>query len=73
MRIINVRCEYLKNPIGIDIKHPRITWSLEDGEYQKGFKIHYKVNDEEIVTNLIETQSMNYAFTDDFKSRDIIE
>ena len=48
MRIINVRCEYLKNPIGIDIKHPRITWSLEDGEYQKGFKIHYKVNDEEI-------------------------
>ena len=73
MRIINVRCEYLKNPIGIDIKHPRITWSLEDGEYQKGFKIHYKFNDEEIVTNLIKTQSMNYAFTDDFKSRDIVK
>lgn len=26
---INLRCEYLKNPIGIDIQKPRLSWQLE--------------------------------------------
>lgn len=27
MKIENVKCEYLTNPIGIDILNPRITWN----------------------------------------------
>lgn len=27
---INLRCEHLQNPLGIDAKHPRLTWMLDD-------------------------------------------
>jgi alpha-L-rhamnosidase len=27
---VNLRCEYLSNAIGIDAKHPRLTWSMAD-------------------------------------------
>lgn len=48
--IENVRCEYLLNPIGIDVEEPRITWNLStdyfDSEdiYQKSFQIYYSIN-----------------------------
>ena len=29
-RATNLRCEYLANPLGIDSKHPRLTWYLND-------------------------------------------
>lgn len=28
--IVGMRCEYLTNPIGIDAKHPRLSWKLND-------------------------------------------
>ena len=28
---VNLACEYLVNPIGIDAAHPRLSWSLQDG------------------------------------------
>ncbi|NIA28435.1 MAG: family 78 glycoside hydrolase catalytic domain [Actinobacteria bacterium] len=27
----NLRCEYLKNPLGIDVKQPRLSWVLDSG------------------------------------------
>ncbi|HLZ88758.1 MAG TPA: family 78 glycoside hydrolase catalytic domain, partial [Puia sp.] len=30
--IINLKCEYLTNPLGIDNPNPRITWQLRDAE-----------------------------------------
>ena len=30
MRAIRLRCEYLVDPIGIDIQEPRIMWNLGD-------------------------------------------
>ena len=32
MKAINIKTEYLKNPLGIDIENPRIMWNCEDGE-----------------------------------------
>ncbi|MHA1733340.1 MAG: glycoside hydrolase family 78 protein, partial [Promethearchaeota archaeon] len=29
MRPLNLRCEYLKNPLGIDVERPRLSWELE--------------------------------------------
>jgi len=29
-RPINLKCEYLENPIGVDSYHPRLTWNLAD-------------------------------------------
>ncbi len=74
MKIINVKCEYLKNPLGIDIKFPRISREYEGSDNQLAYRIHYFINNsEEKLTHLIETSSMNYTFKDVFKSRDIVK
>ena len=31
MIVTNLRCEYLTNPLGIDIAQPRLSWELRDG------------------------------------------
>jgi alpha-L-rhamnosidase len=39
---VNLKCEYMINPIGIDAPHPRLTWQLsgeEQGAEQKAYKI----------------------------------
>ena len=75
MKAINLKCEFLKNPSGIDIKNPRITWNVEGTKDQNGFIVTYRVNDGEFKkTELIKTSSMNYTFeSENFKSRDRIE
>ncbi|MDR0844546.1 MAG: hypothetical protein LBN71_04935, partial [Tannerella sp.] len=38
----NLRCEYLNNPLGIDIQHPRLSWeigSVENNKSQKAYQI----------------------------------
>ncbi|ANY69465.1 alpha-L-rhamnosidase [Paenibacillus sp. BIHB 4019] len=32
VQIAKVRCEYLKNPLGIDVPHPRISWQIQSDE-----------------------------------------
>ncbi|MGV9204372.1 MAG: family 78 glycoside hydrolase catalytic domain [Promethearchaeia archaeon] len=37
-----LRCEYLKNPLGIDVEHPRLSWILENdlqGVIQSAYRI----------------------------------
>ncbi|HPZ99425.1 MAG TPA: hypothetical protein PLT93_14920, partial [Phycisphaerae bacterium] len=29
MKPVNLRCEYLENPLGIDVPRPRLSWQLE--------------------------------------------
>ena len=39
---VNLRCEYLVDPLGIDARHPRLSWRLEDhraGAVQSGYAI----------------------------------
>lgn len=35
VKIENIRCEYLKQPLGIDLTHPRFSWELTSGESGK--------------------------------------
>ena len=35
-KVINLRCEYLTNPIGIDAGNPRLNWCLWDGRRDAG-------------------------------------
>lgn len=72
MKINDIRCEYLINPIGIDIKNPRITWNLSEGNKQTGYKIIYQINGKHKESEFIKTSSMNYVFKDEFNSRDIV-
>lgn len=39
MKAINIKCEYLKNPIGIDIESPRIMWNCEGGIKQTAYQV----------------------------------
>lgn len=39
MRAINLRTEYLRNPLGIDIQNPRLFWNCEGGRKQTAYCI----------------------------------
>ena len=39
MRAVHLRTEYLKNPIGIDIRKPRFFWQCEGGKKQSAYRI----------------------------------
>ncbi len=39
MKAINLKCEYLVNPIGIDIQNPRLMWNCEGGTTQLAYQI----------------------------------
>ena len=39
MKAIRLRTEYLFNPIGINVKHPRIMWNCEGGTKQTAYRI----------------------------------
>ena len=39
MKAINLRTEYLKDPIGIDINAPRLLWNCEGGKKQTAYRI----------------------------------
>ena len=72
MEINNITVEYLKNPIGIDIRSPRVCWLLKDIKEQKSFEIIYKVNDGEEKIKHHDTSNMYYDFEEEFNSRDIV-
>ena len=72
MKINNILCEYLENPIGLGIKSPRITWTLDEVKLQKAFEIKYQVNGKEF-KRIVNSSSMNYTFDEVFDSRDHVE
>lgn len=39
MRAERLRCEYLKNPVGVDFDNPRVFWNCADGTKQTAYQI----------------------------------
>ena len=39
MKAIRLKTEHLTNPLGIDVKHPRLMWNCEDGITQTAYQI----------------------------------
>ena len=39
MRAVNLKTEYLKDPMGIDIVHPRLFWNCGGGTAQTAYQI----------------------------------
>lgn len=39
MKAVNLRTEYLENPVGIDLLHPRLMWTCEGGKKQTAYRI----------------------------------
>ena len=74
MELVNLKTEYLVNPLGIDVVHPNLTWNvIGDGIIeQKAFEITYKVNDGEEKKINKESSSVHYEFEEELKSRDFV-
>ena len=39
IKAINLKCENLINPIGIDVQNPRLSWTCEGGIKQTAYRI----------------------------------
>ena len=73
MKAINLKCEYLINPIGIDIQNPRLMWNCDGGIKQTAYHIIAKT-DEKIVwdSGKVNSSSMYAEYPHKLKSRERI-
>ena len=39
MKAIRLRTEYLKDPVGIDVRQPRLFWNCEGGKTQTAYEL----------------------------------
>ena len=74
MKAINLKTEYLIDPIGIDIRHPRLFWNCEGGTKQTAYRIVAKT-DEQIVwdSGKVVSESMHADYPNDLASRQRVE
>ena len=66
MKAVRIRTEYLKDPIGIGIRNPRIFWNCEGGKKQTAFQVVSGSFD----SGKIESDSMTYTWPDELRSRE---
>ncbi|MBO5078383.1 MAG: family 78 glycoside hydrolase catalytic domain [Oscillospiraceae bacterium] len=63
MNAVNLKTEYLRSPIGIDIVRPRFGWNCEGGSKQIAYQIIAKVNGETVWNSgKVESSSMTHIF-----------
>ncbi len=74
MNVSSLKTEYLNNPQGIDIVHPRLSWTIEGDDLikQTAFEIVYRRNGGEEKVVYQESSSMTYRFEEELKSRDFL-
>ena len=74
MKAINLKTEYLVNPIGIDIKNPRLMWNCEGGVKQNAYRI-VATSDGKTVwdSGKVQSSSMRAEYSLPPKSRQKIE
>lgn len=61
MKAINLKTEYLRDPLGIDISKPRLYWNCEGGINQTAYQIIAKVNGETVWNSgKVESSSMTH-------------
>ncbi len=66
MRAIRLRTEYLKDPLGIDIKQPRLMWNCQGGKTQTAYQIVTESWD----SGRVESSSMQAIYPKALKSRE---
>ena len=74
MKAINLKCEYLVNPIGIDIQNPRLMWNCEDGITQTAYRIISKSDGKTVWdSGKVRSSSMRAEYPHKLKSRERVE
>lgn len=73
MKVINVKVDYLKDPLGLQNRKPKITWNVVGG-VQEAFEIKVKRSlGEDFSSGKIESSKMNYSFDVEFLSKERVE
>lgn len=71
MKAINLKTEYLINPIGIDIQNPRLMWNCEGGIKQTAFRIIAKSDGKTVWdSGKVCSSSMRAEYPHKLKSRE---
>ena len=66
MKAIRLRTEYLKNPLGIDIRQPRLMWNCDTGVKQTAYQIVTESWD----SGRVESASMQTVYPRELHSRE---
>ena len=72
MKAINVKTEYMKNPVGIGAKNPRIMWNCDGGQKQTAYCIDAVVDGKEWSSGKVESGSMHADFGGALESRSAV-
>ena len=72
MKATELKCEYLKNPLGIDIINPRLSWIDEGVKTQSKAEVLYRINNGEEKTINVSSSDMSVKFDDRLRSRDFV-
>lgn len=72
MKAINIKTEYLKNPIGLGTVKPRILWNCDDGKKQTAYCINATVDGKECSIGKVESERMHADFGVPLKSRSTV-
>ena len=72
MKAINIKTEYLKNPIGLGTVKPRILWNCDGGKKQTAYCINATVDGKECSSGKVESDSMHADFGVPLKSRSTV-
>ncbi len=71
MKAINLKTEYLKNPLGIDIQNPRLFWNCKGGITQTAYQI-FATDDEDNVlwdSGKVASADMSVRYPSELRSR----
>ena len=74
MNAINLKTEYLTDPIGIDIRKPRLMWNCDGGVKQTAYRIVAETNGKTVWdSGKVSSSSMRAEFPKALSSRDRVE
>ena len=74
MKAVNLKTGYLKDPMGIDLTEPVLTWCADGGVKQTAYALQAYVNGAlSVDTGKVLSSSMRFSYTNKLKSRDIVE
>jgi len=70
MIAVNLRTEFMHNPMGIDIKSPYLSWICDGGKNQTAYEVSAAENGHEVFNSgKIKSSDMNYCWALEAKSR----
>ena len=74
MKAINLKTEYLVNPMGIDIQNPRLMWNCDGGIKQTAYRIIAKSDGKTVWdSGKVNSSSMRAEYPHKLKSRERVE